>query len=174
MKPSLRSPWRLLRRLLLLLSGTIAAAALLLAGALLVLDDADYKRILVWATDTFLDSELEITGPLSVKLSDGIHVTAEDVRLRAHDGSYLILSHQFSTQFRVISILSGALVVRDLSLTDAYLRINETETGDNELSDFSVPPVVVARAHFKKPGTRISGGPARHLAPLYPDGTHDR
>jgi hypothetical protein len=149
MKQSHRSPGGLLRRLLLLLSGTIAAAALLLAGALLVLDDADYKRILVWATDTFLDSELEIRGPFSVKLSDGVHVTADDVKLRAHDDSYFITSNQFSTEFRVISILSGSFVVRDLSLTDAYLRINETGTGDNDLPDFSLPPVVVARAHFK-------------------------
>ncbi len=138
-----------LRRLLLLLPGMVAVAALLLAGALLLLDDADYKHILVWASDRFLDTELEIAGPFSIRLSDGIHVTAGDVQLRAHDGSYLISTHEFSTGFRVVSIFSGALVVNDLAMSDAHLRINETETGNTKAAGFSLPPVVVARANFK-------------------------
>ena len=144
-------PRRWLRLLLLLLPGTVAAAVLLLAGALLILDDADYKRILVWATDTFLDSRLDIAGPFSfsVKLSEGILVSAGDIRLRAHDGSYFITTQQFSTNFRLVSILSGALVIKDLTLTDAHLRINETQTGNTaKAADFSLPPVVLARAHF--------------------------
>ncbi len=138
------------RRLLLLLSGMVSALALLLAGALLTLDDTDYKRILVWATAEFLDSDLEIAGPFSVKLSDGIHVTAEDVRLQARDGSYTLSTHEFTTYFRVISMLSGALVIHDLVLTDTRLRVNETDTGDTSgPADYSVPPVIFARAHFK-------------------------
>jgi hypothetical protein len=140
-------PRRWPRRLLLLLPGTVVALVLLLAGALLILDDADYKRILEWATDTFLDSELEIAGPFSLNFSDGIHVTAGDVRLRARDGSYSVSAHEFSTYFRVVSILSGALVIHDLTLSDGHLRIEEMETGNG--ADFSMPPVVVARAHFK-------------------------
>jgi hypothetical protein len=144
------SPRRWLRRLLLLLPGTVVVAALLLTGALLILDDADYKRILIWATDTFLDSELEIAGSFSVKLADGIHVSADDIRLQAHDDSYLVSTHEFSTNFRLVSILSGALVIQDLTLTDAHLRINETEPGNTtKAADFSMPPVVMARAHFK-------------------------
>jgi len=144
------TPWRWLRRILFLLTGTVAAAALLLAGALLILDDADYKRILVWASDTFLDSELEITGPFSISLADGIHVSAGDVRLQAHDGAYLITTQQFSTAFRVISIMSGSFIIHDLTLTDTRLRINEPETGNTaKAADFSLPPLVVARAHFK-------------------------
>jgi hypothetical protein len=141
------SPLGLLLRLLLLVFGSVAVVALLLAGALFTLDDADYKRVLVWATDTFLDSELKISGPFSVRLSDGIHVTAGDVLLSAYDGSYSITTQQFSTDFRVISLLSGALVVNNVILTDTYLRINETESGSP--LDFSLPPLVVARAHFR-------------------------
>lgn len=136
-------PWRLL----LLLPGVIAAMLLLLAGTLLVLDDADYKRILEWASDTFLDSDLEIAGPFSLRFSDGIHVKADDVRLHAHDGSFSIATRQFSTAFRVISLMSGALEIQDLALTDTRLRIDETDT--DSAAGLSLPPVVVARAHFK-------------------------
>ncbi|HYQ70684.1 MAG TPA: hypothetical protein VET88_02020, partial [Gammaproteobacteria bacterium] len=139
-----------LRRLLLLLTAVITAAILLPAGALLVLDDTDYKRILVWATDTFLDSELEIAGPFTITLSDGVHVSAGDVRLQAHDGAYTLTTQAFSTYFRVVSVFSGTLVIHDLVLTDASLRIDEAATVDNSgPADFSIPPVVVARAHFK-------------------------
>jgi uncharacterized protein involved in outer membrane biogenesis len=144
------SSWRWLRRLLFLLTGTVAAAALLLAGVLLVLDDTDYKRLLIRAADTFLDTELEIAGPFSVKLSDGIQITAGDIRLSAHDGSYMATTREFSTRFRVISIFSGAFEINDLELNDAYLRINETDSGDGfSPADFPILPIVVARAHFR-------------------------
>ena len=144
------SPRRWLLRILILLPGIAAAVILLLGAALLVLDDADYKRILTWAAATFLDTELEIAGPFSIKFSDGIHVTAGDVRLRAHDGGYVISTQHFNTDFRVISILSGALVINNLILTDTRLRINESEIGDDDkAAGFSIPPVVVARAHFR-------------------------
>lgn len=139
-----------LRRLLLLLAGVLVVVVLLPAGALLILDDTDYKRLLVWASDEFLDSELEIAGAFSIELSDGIRVRANDVRLQARDGSYRLSTHAFSTDFRIISIFSGALVIQDLALTDTYLRIEEMDDGDGTgFAGFSIPPIVVARAHFR-------------------------
>ena len=144
------SPRDWLRGLLLLLASTVAIAVLLPAGAVLILDDSDYKRLLVWASDTFLDSELEIAGPFSISLSDGVHVTAGDVRLQAHDGSYMLATHELSTYFRVVSMLSGTFVINDLVLTDTRLNLTEMTTGDTSAAvDLSIPPVVVARAHFK-------------------------
>ena len=144
------SPRGWLRGLLLLLAVVIALAVLLPAGAVLILDDQDYKRLLVWATATFLDSQLEIAGPFSIKLSDGVHVKAGDVRLQAHDDSYTLTTHEFSTDFRVVSILSGTFVINDLVLADTSLRIDETAVGDTSGPvDFSLPPVVVARANFR-------------------------
>ena len=125
------SPGAWLRRLLRLLAVLITAAILVPAAALLVLDDADYKRILEWATDTFLDSELEITGPFSVTLSNGVHVSAGDIRLQAHDGTYALTTQAFSTRFRVISVLSGAFIIDDLVLTDASLKLNESADPDS-------------------------------------------
>jgi len=144
------SPRVWLRSLLLLLAISAAITVLLPAGALLILDDSDYKRVLVWATDTFLDSKLEIAGPFSISLSGGVHVTADDVRLQAHDGSYILETQAFRTSFRIVSILSGAFVINDLVLVDASLRIDEAAAGDmSGPPDFSLPPVVVARANFR-------------------------
>jgi hypothetical protein len=61
-----------IKRLTLLLAGLLLSLMLVFAGALLFLDEADYKRVLAWSTDNFLDSELVITGPLSIGYSEGI------------------------------------------------------------------------------------------------------
>ena len=34
----------------------------------MLFDDSDYKGLLVWAADRFLDSELVITGPIGITL----------------------------------------------------------------------------------------------------------
>ena len=52
-----------IRRLLALLAGLLGCA-LLLVGAVLFLEEADYKRLLIWGADRFLDSQLVIEGPV--------------------------------------------------------------------------------------------------------------
>ena len=76
-----------IKRLTLLFAGLLLGLALVIAGAVLFLDEADYKRVLAWSTDNFLDSELVISGPLSIGYSEGILFSAEGVQLQAHDGS---------------------------------------------------------------------------------------
>jgi hypothetical protein len=60
---------------------------LLLGAGLYLMDDDDYRRLLVWSADEFLDSQLEIDGAFSVRIGNEVELTAEKVRLKARDGS---------------------------------------------------------------------------------------
>ena len=99
----------LLTRAGLLLFALLAGLVLLAVILLAVLDEADYHRVLVWSADYFLDSELQVSGPLSVRYSDGVLLAADAIRMHAHDGSYSLETNAFRLHFRPASVLSGAL-----------------------------------------------------------------
>lgn len=138
-----------IKRLTLLLAGLLLSLMLVFAGALLFLDEADYKRVLAWSTDNFLDSELVISGPLSIGYSEGILFSAEGVQLQAHDGSYSLETGTVSTNFYLRSIFSGALWIHDLTLDEFTLKITEPED-EVESFVFTMPPVVIARGRVSK------------------------
>ena len=138
-----------IKRLTLLLAGLLLSLILVIAGAALFLDDADYKRILAWSADHLLDSELVVSGPLSIGYSEGILFSAEGVQLQAHDGSYSLETETISTNFYLVSIFSGALWIHDLVLDDFTLKITEPE-GETEPFVFSMPPIVIARGRVNR------------------------
>ena len=138
-----------IKGLTLLFVGLLLSLMLVFAGGLLFLDEAEYKRVLAWSADNLLDSELVISGPLSIGYSEGILFAAEGVQLQAHDGSYSLEAGTFSTNFSLASILSGALWIHDLVLDNFTLKITEPE-GEVEPFIFSMPPIVIARGRVNK------------------------
>lgn len=141
---------RWLKHLGVLLVAALLGALLLLTGALIFFDGDDYKQTFAWVAETFFDSELAISGPLRVHVADGLQVNAAGVQLKAHDGSYFLAANTLNTHIRLKDAIFGLLWVRDLSLTDFYLRVNESESGDAfDWKDFTFPSIVVERADFK-------------------------
>jgi len=135
-----------LKRAGLIFFGALVGLVLVAASLLVVFDDEDYQRALVWSADHFLDSELVISGPLSVRYSDGVIISAEVLQLAAHDGSYSLETNALNLHFQLVSVFSGALWINNLTLGDFILKISESED-DPDAVDFSIPPVVIARAH---------------------------
>ena len=88
-----------LKRTGLALLGLLLGLAALIAGFLLTLDEADYQDVLAWSADYFLDSELVITGPLSIGYSEAIMFSAQGVQLQAHDGSYSLEANHYQLVF---------------------------------------------------------------------------
>jgi uncharacterized protein involved in outer membrane biogenesis len=129
----------------LILFGLLTGLALTVAALLVVFDETDYRRALVWSADHFLDSELLVSGPLSVRYSDGLQLSAEAFQLAAHDGSYSLETNALNLRFQLASVFSGPLWIDDLVLGDFILKINESEDNPGGV-DFSIPPVIVARA----------------------------
>jgi hypothetical protein len=141
---------RWLKRLGVLLVTALLSLLLLVIGALIFLDGEDYKQPFSWVAETFFDSELTISGPLKVHVSGSLEVNAEGVQLKPHDDSYLLAADTLKAHIRLKDAIFGLLWVRDLALTDFYLRINESESGDAfDWEDFTLPPVVVEKADFK-------------------------
>jgi len=144
----------MVRRILLLVTGVMVAFTLMLGGAALVFNEQDYKASLAWAADTFLDSTLEISGPLEMRIADGIRLHAGGLRLAGQDASYSLEVERLDTRFRLLSLFSGALLIHDIAVVNGHLRLNETpQAGGFDPADFALRPVLVERAQLT--GLRI-------------------
>lgn len=131
-----------LKRAGFLFMGLLAGLVLTVAALLVVFDETDYQRALAWSADRYLDSELVFQGPLSVRYSEGVLLSAEAFQIHAHDDSYSLETNALNLNFQLASVFSGALWINSLSVGDFILKVNESEDD----IDFSIPPVVIARA----------------------------
>ena len=148
--PSSRTVMRWLKRLGFLLVATFLSVLLLVIGALIFMDGDDYKQSFAWVAERYFDSELTISGPLRVHVSGELQLQAEGLLLKPHDDSYLLTAGSLDVHIRLKDAIFGYLWVRDLALTDTYLKMNETESGNKfDWGDFTFPPVVVERAAFR-------------------------
>jgi len=135
-----------IKRLVLLFLGLVLCVVLLVGGAVLILDDADYKYILSWTAKNFLDSQLEISGPFSISIHRDLLLTSGGIHLQANDGSYSLSVGELDANFRLGSYLrTGTFWLNSLALTDVSLEVEESE-GDFKLSDITIPPVVIEKA----------------------------
>jgi uncharacterized protein involved in outer membrane biogenesis len=128
------------------------------------MDDDDYRHVLIWSADYFLDSQLEIDGSFSIKFAREVELNAEKLRLKANDGSYDLSLGKLYLQQRFTSYLgTGTFWINKLSADD--LRVEITATQSNEEFDWqklSVVPVVIEE-------TRL-----RSLSLVYTDGDRQR
>jgi hypothetical protein len=139
-----------LQRLFVFLVTSLLGALLLLTGALVFLDGDDYKPLFSWVAQTFFDAELQIKGPLRVHVAGGVALSANKVQLQANDGSYFLSADTLSGDVRLREAVFGTLWVRDLAVSNFYLKINETESDSFNREDFTFPPVVIEEAKFEK------------------------
>lgn len=138
-----------IKRLSVLLAGLLLLGALIVAAAALFFDESDYKRLLTWGAETFLDSRLVIEGPLRVDIARNLSLATGDVQLEANDGSYRLSVGNLKTNFRLGSYLqTGVFWFNSLELNDVNLEVTETAHDDRDLEDMHIPPVVIAQAKF--------------------------
>ena len=124
----------------------------LLAGVgLYLLNDDDYREILIWSADYFLDGRLDIDGAFSVRIGHEVELTAEGVRLKAYDGSYDLSVARLNVEQRFGSYLTtGTLWINHLNMED--LQGDIRDTGDEEEFDwqaFSLPFVVIEEIQLR-------------------------
>jgi hypothetical protein len=142
------------RRLLLLLLALALGVGLLIGGALLYLDDEDYRLLLIWEADQFLDAQLEINGPFSLTLGRNLLLNAGDVRLTANDGSYTFEAGEIDLSQRLGSwLMTGTFWTNHLRLADVQLHLIQGEEPDlrpEDLrpEDWRLPPVFIQEARL--------------------------
>ena len=137
-----------LRRLFIFLVTSLLGALLVLIGALIFLDGEDYKPVFSWVAETFFDAELQINGPLRVHVAGGVALSANKVQLQADDGSYFLSADTLNGDVRLRDAVFGTLWVRDLAVSNFFLKINESDTDSFNWKDFTFPPVVIEEAKF--------------------------
>ena len=141
-----------IKRLLGLFAGLLLGITLIVAAAALLLEESDYKRLLAWGAEQFLDSRLVIEGPLTIDIARDLSLATGYISLRANDDSYRLSVGKLKTSFRLGSYLqTGTFWFNSLELTDVNLdvmEVSEATDDDFDLADIHIPPVVVARAQL--------------------------
>jgi uncharacterized protein involved in outer membrane biogenesis len=125
---------------------------LLLVGlALYLMDDDDYRDVLIWSADYFLDSRLEIDGSFSIKFAQEVELNAEKVHLKANDGSYQLALGNFYLQQRFTSYLrTGTFWINKISADDLQVEITATQSNEEfDWQQLSVVPVVIEETRVR-------------------------
>ena len=136
-------------RLLLLAFGMVLGITVLIGGALLYLDDEDYRQLLIRGTDRFLDARLEINGPFSLAIGQNLLLTAGNVRLTANDGSYTFEAGEIDLSQRLGSwVLTGTSWINHLTLGDVQLYLLQGDERGFSPEDWRLPPVVIQEARL--------------------------
>jgi len=144
--PGLPRVW--LRRLFIFLVTSLLGALLILIAALIFMDGEDYKPVFSWVAETFFDAELQINGPLHVHVADGVALSANKVQLKAADGSYFLSADTLKGDVRLRNAVFGTLWIRDLAVSNFFLKINETDSASFNWKEFTFPPVVIEETKF--------------------------
>jgi len=146
-----KSP-RTLRALFMVLAFGFNLLVVVGAG-LYFLNDDDYRHVLIWSVEEFLDSQLEIDGAFSVKFGREVELSAETVRLKANDGSYDLSLGKLHVEQRFASYLStGTFWINNLSMEDLRAEINETKAEPGQEFDwqtFSLPFLVIEEIQLR-------------------------
>jgi len=125
---------------------------LVVVGAgLYFLNDDDYRHVLIWSADYFLDSQLEIDGAFSVRFGREVELNAETVRLKANDGSYDLSLGKLNLEQRFASYIStGTFWINSLGIEDLQAEIKETGGGGEiDWQAFSLPFLVIEEIQLR-------------------------
>ena len=154
-----KSP-RTLRALFMVLAFGLNLLVVVGAG-IYFLNDDDYRHILIWSVDYFLDSTLEIDGNFSVNFGNEVELSAETVRLKARDGSYDLSLGKLHVEQRFASYLgTGTFWINSLSMEDLHVEIKETEAEPGQEFDwqtFSLPFVVIEEIQLRNLSLAYTG-----------------
>ncbi|UCH41448.1 MAG: AsmA family protein [Gammaproteobacteria bacterium] len=124
---------------------------LMLGVGLNLMNDDNYRRILIWSADHILDSRLEIDGAFSFRLGHEVQLKAETVRLKANDGSYDLSVGKLDVEQRLSSYLTtGKLWFNHLRMEGLSGEIKETGAGDEfDWKDLSLPFLVIEEVQIR-------------------------
>jgi len=95
----------------------------------LILDEADYKRLLSWSTKRFLGSQLVIEGPINVDISRNLLFSAGGITLQANDDSYRLPAGELRASGHsphdLVSNLSGSasLGLENARIPNHYVKL---------------------------------------------------
>jgi len=127
----------------------IFAVFIIIVGILFtVLDDEDYRKILISLVNSNSELTLVIDGGFTLDLSSEPSFTASGLSLKSAEGDYDVQIDDIEAQIKLSPLLDGILWFKNLKINDVDVRIDErtAQTADNREapsstngSDFLVP-----------------------------------
>ena len=120
---------------------------LLFSATLYLMSDDDYRDVLIWSADFFLDSQLEINGTFSIDLGLKTQLAVKDLRLNANDGSYALSIGEIHLEQDIAnSIESRTLWLNHLRLSNLSIQVVELRTGQEaDWRNYSLPSVLMQK-----------------------------
>jgi len=137
-------------RVLILVAAFLVALLLMCCAVLYLMSDDDYRAALIWSADFFYETELEIDGTFAIDFGRKTQLNAEEIRLKASDGSYVLSLGEVHIEQNVEAYIeTGTLWISSLRLTDLSVEVLESES-EKEIDwrDFSIPSVVMEKVEF--------------------------
>jgi len=137
-------------RVLILVAAFLVALLLLCCVVLYSMSDEDYRSALIWSADFFYETELEIDGTFAIDFGRKTQLKAEEIRLKANDGSYVLsLAEIHIVQNVDAYIETGTLWISRLRLIDLSVEVLESESEEEiDWQDFSIPSVVLEKVEL--------------------------
>ena len=135
----------------------IFAVFIIIVGILFtVLDDEDYRKILISLVNSNTELTLAIDGGFSLDLSSEPSFSASGVSLQSASGDYDVQIDDIEAQIKLSPLLDGILWFKSLKINDVDIHIDERtdQTADNREApssanqpDFLVPLIEEATIH---------------------------
>jgi uncharacterized protein involved in outer membrane biogenesis len=125
------------------------AVFVIIVGVLLtVLDDEDYRKILISLVNSNTELTLAIDGGFTLDLSSEPSITVSQVSLKSANGDYDVQIDDIEAQIKLSPLLDGILWFKTLKINDVDIHIDEQidQTEDNR-----DPPSSTNRAEFLVP-----------------------
>lgn len=127
-----------------IIKNTIIVFSLIIIGSflsiLLSLEKEDYSDSLVWLIHTFSDYQVETVNITSIDISDTATIVANNIKLGTRSGDQNIKIAFVEVKFSLLSILSDRLDIKQLTVKDANIIINNQRGAESSKNvDFFIP-----------------------------------
>lgn len=127
-----------MRKLLILIGGLLGLLVVLVLVVVLVVDPDDYREDISARASATLGREVQLQGPLSLRLFPWVALDIEDVTVGNPPGfenvPALARVGKASAAVRLLPLLRGELEIGTVTLSDAHLAIVTDRRGDSNLA----------------------------------------
>ena len=134
-------------RVLILVAAFLVALLLMCCAVLYLMSDEDYRTALIWSAGLIYETELEIDGAFAIDFGRKSQLKAEEIRLKANDGSYVLSLGSIHIEQNVDAYIeTGTLWISRLRLTDLSVDVLESKSEEEiDWQGFSIPSVVLEK-----------------------------
>ncbi len=116
---------------LISITGIFLLAVIAIVGYILILDQNDYKRLIIQNVSKFTDTTLTINGLVDIDISSSPTLTISQFKLKDNTDRFFFNVQTLKLQIDLKALLSKSFIVENLVIEDATIIISNTATSGN-------------------------------------------